>query len=172
MTCDRAGYLNNYGFGNCGGFQDNCNDSKLIHKELHYVETYVKNREAGCGGRFNNYGNCGSGGYGNCGFGGYGNCGFGGYDNCGFDGCFDNYCAPCAPCIPTCAPCIPSWGFPKYKTKKVKKTKKDDDKKDDDGPCNPFCTPCYKPKCNDPCDKFKDCDCKSCKRSYKKIYEH
>ena len=96
----------------------------------------------------------------NCGFGGcnigFDNCGFGGcnigFDNCGFGGCnlgFDNC------------------GFGCGKDKKVKKVKQE--KKVDNDPCNPFCKPCYKPKCYNPCKKA--CDCKVCKKSYDTIYK-
>lgn len=168
MTFDRAEYLNNSGFGGCNGFQNDCCENKLVRKELNYVETYIKN--TGCG-FFNDWGNC-----------------------CA--PCCPP-CPPCAPCCPPCPPCPPcepccipcpiitppcvtikppcidfcnpciEFRNPCVKDKKVKKIKKD---KEDNGPCNPFCKPCYKPKCRDPCKKFKNCDCKICKKSYDKIY--
>lgn len=102
MPYDRAGYLNSCG--GCGsqgrlsnGFANGrINDSKLLKKELHYVETFVDNHNEECNRAYNdsccdnfNSGCYGSGdscgGYGGCG--GFGGCGeiggYGGYGGCG-----------------------------------------------------------------------------------------
>ena len=176
MPYDRAGYI-----GNCGGFNNygcggqnagyGClNDCTLLKKELHYVETYAKNRNADCG--YYNNNNC----YGNCGYG----CGNSGY----YDGGYG--CGPCGggcgpiitpPCPPVfnggCGPCGGGFydgGCPfGYDDKKIHRKEKKHKKDKDHKPHNEFCVkPCYKPKCHKP--KCEKCDCKSCKKSIDKIY--
>src|ERR1700761_6095689 len=89
MPYDRAGYLNNFGgYGNhnrsnYGSAHSRANDSKLLKKELHYVETYVKNHDEEYN-RFHNNDVCDNYGYG---------CNDHGYDDkfgCGrFEPCFE-----------------------------------------------------------------------------------
>ena len=65
MGYDRAGYLNNCATnGAYNRYNNNCssnrfNDNKLIKKELHYVESYERNRNSAsdC---YNNVGECGN----------------------------------------------------------------------------------------------------------------
>lgn len=156
MSFDRAGYLNNFGFGDnnfgfggCGDFFNNCCANNICQEETHTVKTHIKNK------------NVGNGFFNNCGFGGC-------FDNCGFGGCFDNCCPPCPPCPPCPCPIIkppcvtivpPCLEFPVCK--KVKKVKKEE-------PCKKKCNPCYKPKCYKPCKKA--CDCKYCQKSFGTIY--
>ena len=194
MTWDRAGYLNNCNDGaSCGSSRNRVHDSKLLKKELHYVETYAKTHDESCDNSFRDrYNNsCGSG-YGCGGFDGCGpynggcgpyNGGCGPYNggcgpyNGGFGGCgpCDGGFGGCGPCdggFGGCGPC--DNGFvgcgPFYKKDKCKKDKKEKKEKKDKSPCNSFCKPCYKPVCNDPCEKV--CGCGLCKKSYKKIYKH
>ena len=206
--CDRAGVISLIK-GNHGGYGNHCrnnydsaynrvNDAKLLKKELHYVETYLKTHDEECDRRskdncYDSYGDWNK----------YHNFDRCGYDGCGYDGCFGGWGRPfygggcdkpfydggCGKPFYGGGCGKPFYGggcgkYDKYDKHdkydkdwkdddwKCKKDKYDDDDKDykkhDDKPCNSFCKPCYKPICNNPCKKI--CDCNNCKRSYDKIY--
>lgn len=124
------------------------------------------------------------GGFGGCGFGGgFGGCGFGGgFGGCGgygttliqrqlflvenvlqstgqyLNGICGGFCPSygCAPCGPSpCAPCSSE--------------KKCEEKQEYD-PCNPFCQPCHKPKCYDPCDDVESCAWEKYADVYQSVY--
>lgn len=129
---------------NCNAISNCINNIRLLRKELHYVETYADAFNQECN-SFNN--NC-------C----YDNVSCGCYANCGF------------PCEGYANGCAVGCGIPFGNYNKPNKKKINRNIKSDDGPCNPFCKPCYKPICYDPSDKFKKCQCKTCLKSLNKIY--
>ena len=195
--CDRAGVISSCNSGNgaygnnYGQFANNaynrCNDTQLVRKELHYVETYARTRDVvnscnnagsygnNCG-NYNNFNNCGA---------GYRSCGPAcGPAPCGPIGCGPAPCGPVgcgpAPCGPVgCgpAPCGPVNGpydgprdGPHIRRERPEKKDDDDDNDKDDGkPCNPFCKSHQKPIHN---NNGKPCECRNCRNSYKKIYKN
>ncbi|BCS83474.1 putative pre-mRNA-splicing factor ATP-dependent RNA helicase PRP2 [Cotonvirus japonicus] len=178
MPYDRAGYLNNFGgYGNCGSAYNRINDAKLMKRELHLTETYLDTINRECANNFNNYGFGGS----NSGFNDFG-CGVpcgpigGGCGPIG-GGCGFDIVPPCPPTppFPVCGgggfgPGFsgPGCGGGFYDNDRKEKKEKKEKKHKNNDPCNPFCKPCYKPKCNDPTEEI--CECKNCVRSYNKIY--
>lgn len=108
MPFDRAGFLNSFGgFGNHDSCSNNeshkkSNDAKLLKKELHYVETYIKSRDTSKD-KFSNRScndNYGFGGSSGCGaaFGG----GFGRFGGCRDDGFYGNGFYGSGGCGPVC----------------------------------------------------------------------
>ena len=168
IMCDRAGYLNNYGgYGGCnqyngGSSRGRFNDSQLLKKELHYVETYAKNTNSEYDNNFCDSSNC------NYGYGGN-NCGFGGGCGPSFVGCPPSFgCAPDFNCgfNGGCPVNMSSFGCGNGGFNEGG-CEKDSYKENDDGPCNPFCQPCHKPVCNEPSLDY--CGCDVCNRSKKYI---
>ena len=184
MPFDRAGYLNNqYGYGHddrssCAASRKRCNDTTLVKKELHYIETYVKTHDSAK----DKY--CNDSAHGNYGYG----CNSNGYNNGGYgcEPCYDNgscndYCPPPCnnyPVYDNCGPCNDQPYYDEhrpykndyYHEKKHDKSPKIHRKDKHDDACNPFCKPCHKPVCNDPV--VKTCQCNACKKSFDKIYRH